>query len=54
LGPGKETAKNGLVWRKRKKIGQIIKRLLLLAVLPLNYFMGQSILMFSLQKPRRA
>jgi hypothetical protein len=25
MGPGKQTAKNGLVWRNRKKISQIIK-----------------------------
>jgi hypothetical protein len=31
--------KLGLVWRNRKKISQIIKDLLLLTVLPLNYFM---------------
>ena len=31
--------KLGLVWINRKKISQIIKRLLLLTVLPLNYFM---------------
>ncbi len=30
--------KHGLVWRNRKKISQII-RLLLLTVLPVNYFM---------------
>jgi hypothetical protein len=39
VGPGKQKEKKGLVWRNRKKISQIIKDILLLKVLPLNYFM---------------
>jgi hypothetical protein len=35
--------KLGLVWKNRKKISKFIKRLLLLTVRPLNYFMGESI-----------
>jgi hypothetical protein len=30
MGPGKQTAKNGLVWRNRKKISQIINAYLYL------------------------
>jgi hypothetical protein len=33
--------KLGLVWRNRKKISQINQRLLLLTVLPLNFFMAR-------------
>jgi hypothetical protein len=44
----KRRQKLGLVWRNRKKISQIIKGLLLLAVLPLNYFMGFSHVRYSL------
>jgi hypothetical protein len=36
--------KLGLVWRSRKKISQIINDYLYHTVLPLNYFMAESLL----------